>query len=80
MKKKKYRGKISISFEALKEILRLPDDVNIISAGQFKDDTLRENFTVIVQSDKCTDYTYECQEGSLPYPVKNINSGDFSYE
>lgn len=61
-----------MSFEALKDLLNLPDDINITFVGQSFDDSLKECFTIAVGADKETPYTYETQEGSAPILITNI--------
>lgn len=68
----KYRGKISISYEVLKELLGLPDNVEIRMIEQSTNESIRECFTVILGSTEQTPYTYETSEGSMPILITNV--------
>lgn len=76
---KKYRGQIIMTFEALKQILDLPEDINIRFVGQTNDDSIRECFRVVIDSNEPTNYTYETYEGAMPLPIKNMTS-EYTYE
>ena len=69
---KKFRGRISMSFEALKDLLNLPDDIKITFVGQSFEDSLKEKFTIVVGADEETPYTYETPEDSMPILITNI--------
>ena len=69
---KKYRGRISISFEALKDLLNLPDNIDIRYVGQSFDDSIRECFTIVIGADEETPYTCEVSEGSTPILITSI--------
>ena len=69
---KKFRGRICMSFEALKDLLKLPDDIKITFVGQSFEDSLKESFTIVVGADEETPYTYETPEDSIPILITNI--------
>lgn len=73
---KKYRGQITMTFEALKQLLELPENVNIRFVGQSNEDAFRECFSIIIDSNELTDYTRETYEGAKPLTIKNIISED----
>lgn len=77
---KKYRGQITMTFEALKQILNLPEDVNIRYIGQSNEDSIRECFRIVVDSNKPTDYTYETYEGARPLTINNMTLENMNAE
>lgn len=72
----KYRGRVSISYEALKELLKLPENVDIRQIEQSTDESLRECFTIVLGSIEQTPYTYETSEGDMPILITNIGGKD----
>jgi hypothetical protein len=63
---KKYRGKVQISFEALKDMLGIEgaDIFNIIKTER---DEVSDTVTILLKSDGPSDYTYEVAETQM-YP------------
>lgn len=62
----KYRGRKSITFEVLKNILRISDNDNIeiIDIIRTDEDRTRDTFSVILASNGETEYTKKVREGS----------------
>lgn len=72
----KYRGRIKISFELLKELLQLEDHVDITNVIRMEDDQNYETFTVFLASENKSSFTYNVPEGAkIPlsdYRGKNV--------
>ena len=59
-----YKGALTITYECLKELFNLPEEVNIAGVCWDKEDDLRQITTFILVSNKETKYTYNKIEGS----------------
>lgn len=61
----KYRGRKSITFEVLKNILRISenDNIEIVDIVRTDEDRTRDTFSVILASDGETNYTKRVREG-----------------
>ena len=53
----KYRGTITVTFEALKDMLNLDDSVEIISVGTSDDEAKRDIFHINLSSKEATQLT-----------------------
>lgn len=60
----KYRGRIKVSFELLKELLKLEDNVDITNVIRTEDDQNYETFTIYLSSDEKSSFTYNVPEGA----------------
>ena len=69
----KYRGTITVTFEALKDMLNLDDSVEIISVGTSDDEAKRDIFHINLSSKEATQLTKECVEGCKFYPMMHIS-------
>lgn len=61
----KYRGTITVTFEALKDMLKLDDSVDIISVGTSDDESKRDIFHINLSSKEPTQLTKPCAEGTV---------------
>lgn len=72
----KYRGKIRVSFELLKDLLQLEENIDITNIIRTEEDHDYETFTVFLSSDdksSCTYSTAECARIPLSdYRGKNV--------
>lgn len=72
----KYRGRMRVSFELLKELLKLEDHVDITNVVRTEEDQNYETFTIFLSSDNKSSLTYNVQEGAkIPlsdYRGKNV--------
>lgn len=61
----KYRGRKSITFEVLKNILRISenDNIEIIDVIRTEEDRTRDTFSVLLTSNGETEYTKRVREG-----------------
>lgn len=61
----KYRGRKSITFEVLRNILRISenDNIEIVDIVRTDEDRTRDTFSVILASDGETNYTKRVREG-----------------
>lgn len=60
----KYRGRMRITFEFLKDLLKLDEDVEITDVLRTDEDTNYDTFTVHVSSKEKTSVTYNVKEGA----------------
>lgn len=60
----KYRGRIKVSFELLKQLLQLEDHVDITNIIRAEDDLNYETFTIFVGSNDKSSVTYNVPEGA----------------
>lgn len=62
----KFRGKISVTFEVLKDIIKISDNDNaeIIDVIRTNEDRLKDTFSIILASNGETRYTKKVTEGS----------------
>lgn len=68
----KYRGTITVTFEALKDMLNLDDSVEIISVGTSADEAKRDMFHINLSSKEPTQLTKACIEGARFWPAMDI--------
>lgn len=71
----KYRGTITVTFEALKDMLKLDDSVDIISVGTSDDESKRDIFHINLSSKEPTQLTKPCSEGAIFCNVMYISKG-----
>lgn len=60
----KYRGRMRVSFELLKELLRLEENVDITNVIRTEEDQNYETFSIFLSSDDKSSFTYNVQEGA----------------
>lgn len=70
----KYRGKVRVTLELIKELLRLPENVEITNIITTDEDLERETVTLCLMSKEKTDATLPVVEGAkVPY----VNLGGY---
>lgn len=67
----KRKGKVIISLELLKELLKLEDSENITHVIRSEEDVLRDTLTIIISSNDTSTHTEMVAEGCLP-PIKKL--------
>lgn len=58
----KYRGKMRVSFELLKDLLQLEEDIDITNIIRTEEDHDYETFTVFLSSNDKASFTYNTAE------------------
>lgn len=69
----KRRGRTTITFELLKDLLRLDENENIINLYRSPEDVEKDCFTIIIASETESNHTMQVSEGSrlMPMELKN---------
>lgn len=67
----KYKGKMVITLELLKQMLQLEESENIINIYRTDSDMERDSFTILINSNKESKYTLPVAEAALIPEVTN---------